>query len=139
MKQHLRVMSAMIRELAVAGHNLTQEQQLQAVIRSLPNSWEQMKQNMMHNESVKTFEDISRHLELEAERLEAAKSDGSAMVVESSSRRTSQFKHGKAEGAPKKQAAAALKPNGARNFKRRGTRGGKKAKAKLTCFNCNKE
>ncbi|CAL5406779.1 unnamed protein product [Camellia sinensis] len=94
---------------------------------------------MMHNESVKTFEDISRHLELEAERLEAAKSDGSAMVVESSSRRTSQFKRGKAKGAPKKQAAAALKPNGARNFKRRGKRGGKKAKAKLTCFNCNKE
>ncbi|CAL5358485.1 unnamed protein product [Camellia sinensis] len=105
----------------------------------MPNSWEQMKQNMMHNESVKTFEDISRHLELEAERLEAAKSDGSAMVVESSSRRTSQFKRGKAKGAPKKQAAAALKPNGARNFKRRGKRGGKKAKAKLTCFNCNKE
>ncbi|XP_028057995.1 uncharacterized protein LOC114261875 [Camellia sinensis] len=47
-----------------------------------------MKQNMMHNESVKTFEDISRHLELKAERLEAAKFDGSAMVVESSSHKS---------------------------------------------------
>ena len=63
----------------------------------------------MHNKSVKTFEDLSRHLELKAERLETAKSDGSAMVVESSSRRTSQFRSGKAKGAPKK-------PNGARNF-----------------------
>ena len=93
----------------------------------------------MHNKSVKTFEDISRHLELEAECLEVAKFDGSAMMVESSSHRTSQFKRGKAKGAPKKQAPAALTPNGARNFKRRGKRGGKKAKAKLTCFNCNKE
>ena len=38
MKQHLRVMSAMICELAAIGHNLTQEQQVQAMIRSLPNS-----------------------------------------------------------------------------------------------------
>ena len=92
----------------------------------------------MHNESVKTFKDISRHLNLEAELFEAAKSDGFAMVVESCSRRTSQFKREKAKCAPKKQAAAALKPNGARNFKRRGKRGGKKVKAKLACFNCNK-
>ena len=88
---------------------------------------------------MKTFEDISRHLELEAECLEVAKFDGSAMVVESSSRKTSQFMRGKAKGAPKKLVAAVLKPNGARNFKRRGKRGGKKVKAKLTCFNCNKE
>ncbi|XP_028065417.1 uncharacterized protein LOC114268442 [Camellia sinensis] len=42
-KQHLRVMSAMIRELVAVRHNLTQEQQVQAMICSLPNSWEQMK------------------------------------------------------------------------------------------------
>ena len=93
----------------------------------------------MHNVSVNTFEDISRHLELEAERREAAKFDGSAMVVESNSCRTSQFKRGKEKGGPKKQVTAALNPNGARNFKRRGKRGDKKVKAKLTCFNCNKE
>ena len=32
-----------------------------------------MKVNMTHNENIKTFKDIEHHLELEVERLEAAK------------------------------------------------------------------
>ena len=65
----------MITELKSAGHQLTDEQQVQAVIRSLPASWEHMKVNMTHNESIKTFADIAHHLELEDERLESAKLD----------------------------------------------------------------
>nr|POE88869.1 hypothetical protein CFP56_37404 [Quercus suber] len=38
MSQHLRVMSSMIREFKSVGNNLTDEQQVQAVIRSLPSS-----------------------------------------------------------------------------------------------------
>ena len=38
MKQHLRDMSKMIMELKSAGHALIDEQQVQAVIRSLPHS-----------------------------------------------------------------------------------------------------
>ena len=37
-KQHLREMSKMIRELGLESHILTKEQQVQAVIRSLPES-----------------------------------------------------------------------------------------------------
>ncbi|KAK0597315.1 hypothetical protein LWI29_023992 [Acer saccharum] len=77
MRQHLREMSNMIRELKSAGHTLTDEQQIQAMIRSLPNSWENMKINMTHNDNIKTFDDISRHVELEDERLEAAKASDS--------------------------------------------------------------
>ena len=40
MQEHLRKMSAMVRELKAAGNNLIDEQQIQAVIRSLPDSWE---------------------------------------------------------------------------------------------------
>ena len=40
MQKHLRKMSAMVRELKAAGNNLIDEQQIQAVIRSLPDSWE---------------------------------------------------------------------------------------------------
>ena len=61
MKQHLRDMSNMIMELKSTRHALTDEQQVQAVIRSLPNSWEHMKVNMTHNENIKTFADIARH------------------------------------------------------------------------------
>ena len=58
MTEHLRVMSGMIRELHTAGHALTDEQQIQAVIRSLPESWTHMKQILTHNENIKTFTDI---------------------------------------------------------------------------------
>ena len=61
-------MATMVRKLKAAGNNLTDKQQIQAMIRSLPNSWEQMKLNMTHNESIQTLEDLSRHLEFEAER-----------------------------------------------------------------------
>jgi hypothetical protein len=67
MQEHLRKMSVMVRELKAVGNNLTDEQQIQVVIRSLPVSWEQMKLNMTHNESIQMLEDLSRHLELEAE------------------------------------------------------------------------
>nr|CAD1825953.1 unnamed protein product [Ananas comosus var. bracteatus] len=75
MAEHLRVMSAMIRDLKTAGNELTDEQQVLAVIRSLPDpEWPQMKLLMTHSENIKTFNDISRHLELEAERLEVNRS-----------------------------------------------------------------
>ena len=91
MKQHLRDMSDMIMELKSVGHALTDEQQVHAVIRSLPHSWEHMKVNMTHNENIKTFVDIARHLKLEDERLEAAKPDAQAYVVASSSKNVPGF------------------------------------------------
>ena len=38
--------------------------------------------NMTHNENIKTSDDIAHHLELEDERLEAAKSSGHTYVAE---------------------------------------------------------
>ncbi|GAV89130.1 UBN2_2 domain-containing protein, partial [Cephalotus follicularis] len=86
MKKNLRLMSSMIRELRVANHVLIDEQQVQAVIRSLPKHWEHMRANMTHNESVKTFDNITRHLELEDERLMADCSNRTLYVAESNSR-----------------------------------------------------
>ena len=48
--------------------------------------------NMTHNESVKTFDDIVRYLELEVEQLMVARPNEQAHVAESSSRKTSYFK-----------------------------------------------
>ena len=85
-------MSNMITELKSAGHILTNEQQVQAVIRSLPQSWEHMKVNMTHNISIKAFEDARHHVELEDERLEAARSFGQAYIAESNTSKPSDFK-----------------------------------------------
>jgi hypothetical protein len=136
MKQHLRVMSSMIRELKAAENQLIDEQQVQAVIRSLPSSWEAMSQNLMHNENIKTFDDVLRHLELEAKCLEAANPNSFAYVVESSSRRANRPKRKNND----KHGAARPRPMKARTNKhKRGKRAGKKDKYKLLCFNCGKE
>ena len=91
-KQHLRDMSNMIMELKSVRHALTDEQQVQVVIWSVPHSWEHMKVNMTHNENIKTFADIARHLELEDERLVVVKPDAQAYVVASSSKNVPAFK-----------------------------------------------
>ena len=74
MIEHLRMMFEMICELKAVGNVLTDEQQVQVVIRSLPDSWVSMKQIITHNENIKNFADISHHVELEVERQEATKS-----------------------------------------------------------------
>ncbi|XP_070049220.1 uncharacterized protein [Nicotiana tomentosiformis] len=94
-KQHLRVMSNMIAQLKSTGHVLSDEQQVQAVIRFLPNNWEHLKVNLTHNDNIKTFADVAHHVELEDERLGAAKDLPNAFVAESSSTKRSSFKHKK--------------------------------------------
>ena len=55
MNEHLRMMPRMIRDLKVAGNVLTDEQQVQAIIRSLHDSWISMKIIMTHNENIKNL------------------------------------------------------------------------------------
>ncbi|KAM7502779.1 hypothetical protein LguiB_001683 [Lonicera macranthoides] len=89
---------------------------------------------MTHNENIKTFDDLARHLELEAECLEATKANNSSYVVHSSSRKASGSKckiqnNGKRnddEPAPKKENSTKRK---------RGKRGGKKGNTDKACFN----
>ena len=82
----------MIRELKTSRYVITNEQQVEAIIISLTKSWEHIVSYMTHNESVKNFDDMVRHLELEAERLVVARLNEQAYVAESSSRKTSGFK-----------------------------------------------
>ncbi|KAH0755134.1 hypothetical protein KY290_025404 [Solanum tuberosum] len=94
-KQHLRVMANMIAQLKSVGHVLSDEQQVQAVIRSLPNNWEHLKVNLTHNDSIKTFSDVARHVELKDECLGAAKAASHAFVAESNGTKSSGFKRKK--------------------------------------------
>ncbi|KAK2966240.1 hypothetical protein RJ640_008223 [Escallonia rubra] len=73
MSEHLTMMSNMIGKLKDAGHVLTDEQQVRAVIRSLPASWTNMKQILTHSENIKNFSDVSQHVILEAETRDADK------------------------------------------------------------------
>ena len=73
MRQHLTVMSNMISELRAVGYEMTDEQQVQAVIHSLSSNWEHMRINLTHNDNIKTFDDVACHVELEEDRLLAEK------------------------------------------------------------------
>ena len=102
-----------------------------------------MKVNMTHNENIKTFADIARHLELVDERLETSKPDAQAYVVESSSKnvpgykRKGNFQIFKGKGKRKFDETRKGPVKGRKFHKRyRGKRGGKKDKTKITCYNC---
>ncbi|KAL6290046.1 hypothetical protein ACE6H2_007556 [Prunus campanulata] len=136
--EHLRVLSSMIRDLKAAGNTLTDEQQVQAVIRSLPDSWSSMKQIMTHNENIKNFSDISRHVELESERQEAT--NATALFAQGGTFKTKGSKR-KGKGKTDKQDGAnKLAPKDDNKTKRRrGKRGGKKDLSKVKCYNCDKK
>ena len=68
---------------------------VQTIIRYLPHSWVHVKHSITLDENVKTFEDISRHLELKVEHLEEAKANGLALVDDTDSRWPSGPKRGK--------------------------------------------
>ena len=97
MTEHLRVMSAMIRQLNAAGVNITDEQQVLSVIRSLPDNevWSHVKMVLTHNEGIKTFDDVSRHLELEAEHIKVTRATTMVATAGHKNGNMSQSKKGK--------------------------------------------
>ncbi|WCJ29450.1 Retrovirus-related Pol polyprotein from transposon TNT 1-94 [Euphorbia peplus] len=138
MKKHLREMQNMISELSEAGHVLTEEQKVQAVIRSLPNSWEHMKMHLTHIEGVTTFDVVVRHLELEEDRLASIKVNAEAHYVGSNSSgrrpRAQGQKRKRSNGRgkePVKEQRKAERPKEKKHKNRRKTN-----VSRVKCFNC---
>ena len=73
----------MISELRSVGHQLTDEQQVQAVICSILNAWEDLRINLTQNDNIKTFDDVAQHVELEEDSLLADKPVGQAYMTKS--------------------------------------------------------
>jgi hypothetical protein len=88
-------MSNIISELKGVGREMTDEQQVQAVIRSLPSNWKHMYVNLTHNDNIKTFDDVARHVELEEDRLYAKKPINEAFIFETKMRGTYDSKYKK--------------------------------------------
>ena len=63
------VISNMISELKTIGHEMIDEQQVQAVICSFLNNQEHMHVNFTHNDNIKIFDYVARDIELEEDRL----------------------------------------------------------------------
>ena len=95
---------------------------------------------MTHNENIKTFDDVARHLELEAERFEVAKPISSMHMAKTSSRKASRPKRKQPDYAPRQERPNGPPPKKAK-FVKRNARGkhAKKDKSKLTYYNCGKK
>ena len=72
---------------------MTNEQQVQVVIRFLPHSWEHMKVHFTHNTEIKTFDDAIRHLELEKNWMESSRPDTEAYVADVRAQKNQGSKH----------------------------------------------
>ena len=75
-------MSNMISELRCVGYEMTDEQQVQVMIHSLPSNQEHKRVNLTHNDNIKTSDDIARYVELEEDRLLAKKLVNEAFIFE---------------------------------------------------------
>lgn len=89
----------------------------------------------MHNMNIKDFDDVSCHLELEVERLEATKPNHTAYMADSGSCKASRpkrkkFKNGVVAGQVTKVSRTSQRS-------KRGKR--RKNESKLECFNCKKK
>ncbi|KAL0340316.1 UNVERIFIED_CONTAM: hypothetical protein Sradi_4548400 [Sesamum radiatum] len=88
MIQHLDVMKDMIRELPNTGCELSDEQQVLAVLRSLPEqTWGHVKLVLTHNEQIKTFDSVASHLKLEADRRESERVQQAVFVAHAGQRK----------------------------------------------------
>jgi len=137
MRQHLTVMSNLISELKGAGHEMTDEQQVQVVIRSLPSNWEHMRVNLTHNDNIKTFDDVACHVELEEDQLHAEKPINEAFISETKMHGAygSKYKRGKVKGP--KYGKRGIEASSSGHKRKRRKRSDKKGK-NMNCFNCDK-
>ena len=137
MRQYLTVMSNMTSELKGGGHELIDEQQVQVVIRSLPHASEHLRINFTHNDNIKTFDDVTQHVELEEDHLLADKSSGQAYMIESNKVGSSCIGWKKWKGKGFKPRKGGNKTNLSGNKCKRGKRVGKQNR-NMNCFNCGK-
>ncbi|KAK2991373.1 hypothetical protein RJ640_024046 [Escallonia rubra] len=117
--EHLRMMSNMIGKVRDAGHVLTDEQQVRAVIRSIPASWASMKHILTHSENIKNFSNVSQHVILKAETRDA---DRTLTYVAQEGSRNANDKRGRQSKKSKKGEASTSAPKEGKIKKRKGVR-----------------
>ena len=134
-RQHLRAMQNLIRELIEEGGTLSDAQQVQAVLKSLPRNWDTMKHTITHNGNIKTFADVARHIQLEDDRMEHEKPKGHALLTEGKDSSSSKSKSKKGKGPQKKDGDLSV-TKGKKSFKKGKKQAKKRNLAKVKCYAC---
>jgi hypothetical protein len=105
------------------------------MIHSFPNSWEKMKLNMTHNERIQKLEDLSRNLELKAER-RVVQGQSFAFFARHGHHQASKAKR-KGHGKASEWCQDGRKPlKRANTTKRPSSKHGGSKQGEQTCFNC---
>jgi len=110
------------------------------VLRALPagdNRWKLFITMVTHNENIKTFAEITKHLELEDEFLKACAPPPAALVTRARRPKENKFKRGKKKSLhPSKK----LGPKGGIAKKQPKAKGKvEKIMSRVTCYNCRKK
>lgn len=74
-------MTNMISELKEVDKLMIDAQQIQVVIHSLPNTWEQMKIKTNHSEGLNTFEHVRRNIDFEEDFLKVVEPKAEAHMT----------------------------------------------------------
>nr|XP_034926582.1 uncharacterized protein LOC118057956 [Populus alba] len=93
--------------------------------------------NLTHNDNIKTFDDVARHVKLKKDRLHTEKPINEDFISETKMRGAygSKYKRGKAKGP--KYGKRGIEASTSEHKHKRGKRSGKKGKD-MNCFNCGK-
>jgi hypothetical protein len=137
MRQHLTVMANVISELRGVGHEMTDEQQVQAVIRFLPSNWEHIRVNLTYNDNIKIFDDVAHRVELKEDRFHVEKHVNKAFISEIKMRRAYDSKYKKVKGKGPKYGKRGIEASNSGHKSKCEKRDGKKGK-NINCFNCGK-
>ena len=140
MTEQLRTLSGIVRDLKAAGQDIPEDEEALNVIRALPKTklWENFSQFMAHNDNIKTFDVVSKHLEMEDEQQKALAPPSVALVS----------KGGKTKGKRSFRGKQAKKGQHAHQSSQPGKGVAKKQKAKgngdksiacVECYNCGKK
>ena len=129
------MMSTLIRDLKVVGNNFTNKQRVIVMIQSLPElTWGQMKLVLTHSENIKSFTNISRHLELEVEHIYSHRN----ILLVAQARKHKAFRAKRKQYEISTGAAKSLGPSDEKVAKRHRGKHTGKDKSKLKCYNCEK-
>ena len=91
--------------------------------------------NLTHNDNIKTFDDIARHVKLKEDRLHVEKPVNEAFISETKIHGAYESKYKKGKGP--KYGKRGIKANSSGYKRKHEKRGGKKGK-NMNCFNCGK-
>ena len=139
MTKQMQTLSGIVRDFKATSQDIPKDEQALNVIRALPDTdlW-QNSQLMAHNDNIKTFQKIPKHLEMEDERQKSFAPPNVALVAKGSKPKGKRpFRGKQAKKGPHSPQNSRLGRGIAKKQKAKGN--GAKSIARVKCYNCGRK